>query len=126
MNLLKRLTAAGSLALFLSMSPVMLTAVVLPGCGMTIFQSDPVGASLFTIKATYESSVRTAGRLYVQGLISEAQIRKFRDEANKFYKSYTAIVTLNEERKLTDGDPRLVNLQVAVTALEALVLSFSS
>lgn len=121
MKTIKALIVALILTMGLSMAPALMT-----GCSTGIFQSDPVGASLFTIKSTYEASVKTAGRLYVQGQISEAQLRKFRDEANKFYKSYTAIVTLNEERKLSPGDARIANLQLAVDALEALVLSFSS
>jgi len=126
MNKLKRLFSAGTLAVFLSTSPAVIAPAVMSGCSTGIFASDPVGASLFTIKSAYESSVRTAGRLYTQGLITESQLRKFRDEANKFYRSYSALVTLNEERRLADGDVRLVNLQLAVDALEALLLSFTA
>jgi len=101
--------------------------VVLPGCATVsgIFQSDPVGASLLTMKDAYEASVHTAGRLYVQKVISEAQLRAFRDKANKFYTSYNIIVALHAETKLTENDARFKNLVAAFDALQALVATFT-
>ena len=118
-----------SIALALALSLPVAGMATLSGCAAVsgIFESDPVGASLITIKASYESTVRTAGRLYVEGVISEAELRKFRDQAVKFHKNYTALVALHAEGKLTnESDPKLTNLIVALTALETIVADFSS
>jgi hypothetical protein len=122
-NKVKKTMRAVALALALSGA-----VVSLPACATVsgVFESDPVGASLVTIKASYEASVRTAGRLYIQGLITEAQLRRFRDEANKFFVTYNKVVTAHAEAKLSTDDARVKNLKLSLTALEALVVSLSS
>ena len=89
-----------------------------------LFQKDPVGASLLTIKEGYEASVRTAGRLYINRLIQEDELRKFRDEASKFYVAYTAVVALHEAGKLPPGDARVDQLRLGLNALETLLNAF--
>lgn len=107
---------------------ILAIAVVMSGCAAIqgIFQSDPVGASLKTTKDAYEASVKTAGRLYVQGQISEQQIRKFRDEANRFYRSYTELATIHEVQGVKEGDFRLEQLSTLLDILVNMVASFSA
>jgi hypothetical protein len=114
-------------ALALALMTPVAGMTVLPGCASVggVFQSDPVGATLKTMKDAYESSVRTAGRLYVEKVITEAQLRRFRDEANKFYVAYTKVVAAHEEAKLSPEDPRVKNLQLLLATVEALVASFT-
>jgi hypothetical protein len=102
--------------------------VAMTGCSSIggVFETDPVGATLVTIKDAYESSVRTAGRLYVNKQISEAQLRQFRDEANKFHALYTAVVAEHEAQKLSPENAQFKALQLAIASLEALVTSFLS
>lgn len=116
-----------AIALALVLAMPVAGMVVLPGCATIsgVFQSDPVGASLLTMKDAYEASVHTAGRLYVQKVISEAQLRAFRDQANKFYTIYNIVVTLHAETKLTETDARFKNLVAVFNAMQALVTSFT-
>lgn len=104
---------------------IVTTSAVMQGCStLSIFETDPVGATLVTVKDAYESSVRTAGRLYVDKQITEVQLRRFRDEANKFHALYTSVVAAHSDRKLSQDDPRVANLKLAIAGLEALVSSF--
>jgi hypothetical protein len=122
---MKKTLRAIALALVLAMPVAGATQFV--GCAAVggIFESDPVGASLLTMKDGYEASVRTAGRLYVQGLITEAQLRNFVAKARQFHVSYTALVAVHEESKLTTDDVRFKSLTLAFNALQALVASFT-
>lgn len=117
---------AVALAVALVFAPIA-GGVTLSGCASVkgVFESDPVGASLKTMKDAYEASVHTAGRLYVQKIISEAQLRAFRDKANKFYATYNIVVALHAETKLTETDARFKNLVVIFDAMQALVASFT-
>lgn len=123
-DLLKRFLVASLLAIFLSSAP--LAVLTLPGCSSisSIFQSDPTGATLLSLKDAYEASVKTAGRLYLNKQITEVQLRNFRDKANSFYAMYTSVVSAHAANKLTEEDPQVKNLKLAMAGLEALVSSF--
>lgn len=110
-----------ALVVGLGVSPVAMT-----GCSLSIFQSDPVGASLKTTKDTYEAAVKTAGRLYVAGQITEPQIRKIRDEANKVYKAYAELATIHEVAGVKEGDVRLAQLGSLLDVLVNLLAAFSA
>jgi hypothetical protein len=115
-----------ALAAALSM-PVIGGGVALQGCAAVggVFKTDPVGATLLTMKDLYEASVRTAGRLYVQKQISEAQLRHFRDHANKFHAAYELAVVLHEQGVLVSGDVRLANLQKLLDQVTLTVDAFT-
>jgi len=124
---MKKLFRSVVLAATLAM-PVTGLVVTLPGCAAVqgIFQSDPVGASLKTLKDTYEASVKTAGRLYVAKQISETQIRRFRDEANKFYTAYTELSTIHDIAGIKEGDVRIEQLGALLDVLVNMVAVFSA
>jgi len=105
------------------MAAVMALFMALAAC--TLFQKDPVGASLLTIKTGYENSVRTAGRLYINRIITGEQLKAFAAEAQKFYTAYTVVVALHEAGKLPTGDAMIDQLSKGLTALEALLEGFS-
>jgi hypothetical protein len=120
---LRAIALAVTLAVGLSAAPM-----VMQGCATIggVFETDPVGASLFTMKETYEASVRTAGRLYVQKQITEKELRHFRDHAIKFHAAYELVVKAHAESKLSVEDPRVKNLKLLMASLEAVVASFPS
>ena len=91
-----------------------------------LYQKDPVGAALLTIKDGYEETVRTAGRLYINRFIDEAQLRLFRDQANKFYSAYNIAVDAYGKNQLVQGDSRLTQLQIGLDALQRLVDTFAA
>lgn len=93
--------------------------ITLQACAL--FKSDPVGATLLTMKNSYEAAVRTAGQAYLNGAITEVQLRGFRDGANRFYQSYLAIVAAHEAGSLKEGDERLKLVQEALSALETII-----
>lgn len=95
---------------------------VLSSC--TLFQNDPVGASLLSIKNSYEATVRTAGSAYINGSITREQLDKFVVEARKVYISYNALVTIHDIGSLTNpDDPKLISLRSSLDALERSILS---
>jgi hypothetical protein len=116
-----------ALALALVLALPVTATTTLSGCASVsgVFQRDPVGATLLTMKDVYEASVKTAGRLYVQKQITEAQLRHFRDHANKFYAAYELAVVLHEQNLLVSGDVRLADLQKLLDAVRLTVESFT-
>lgn len=105
-----------------TLAAIMLALMLAASC--SLFQKDPVGASLLTIKTGYEETVKTVGRLYINGEIDEQQLRLFRTEANKFYLGYNAMVAAYGTHTLIANDAKLDQLKLGLTALESLVNAF--
>lgn len=120
----KQFLRGAVLGCLLFAAPVIVVPMVVQSCAL--YNSDPVGTTLLTMKDSYEASIRTAGRLYAQGLITEPQLRQVRDQGNKFYAGYQAAVAANEQRKLEPSDARLVNLRASLDALEKIVVALST
>jgi hypothetical protein len=105
---------------------VVLTAMLFVMVSCALAEKDPVGTALLTIKDGYEASVRTAGRLYINRVIDEPQLRQFRDAANKFFQAYNIAVAAHAAGTLTDTDARLDQVKIGLGALEALLQTFSN
>ena len=104
---------------------VVLTALLFLLVSCALYQKDPIGATLLTIKDSYEATVRTAGRLYINRVIDETQLRRFRDAANKFFDAYNIAVAAHAAGNLTEGDARLDQVKLGLDALEALIQTFN-
>jgi len=105
---------------------IALLTFLLVASSCQLYQKDPVGAALLTIKDGYEETVKTAGRLYINRIIDEPQLRQFRDKANQFFATYNIAVKAYGENQLIQGDKRLTQLQIGLDALQALVDTFAA
>jgi len=105
-----------------AMAAIILALALSAGC--TLFQSDPVGASLYTVKTGYESSVRTAGALYLNKFIDDKQLNLFRVEATKVYNSYVAALSAHETGMNIPSE-KMDALLTAVAGLQSLAQSYS-
>jgi len=86
-----------------------------------LFQSDPVGSTLFTMKTAYEGSVKSMGNAYIAGQVNDAQLKSFVVEAKKFYTSYNTVLELHKANKLEDPVGRIDALQKSLDQLQVMV-----
>lgn len=84
-----------------------------------VFQSDPVGASLYAMKSCYEGTVRSAGQAYLAGQINDDDLADFLAKAKSFYGTYLLAVNLYEAGQLTDP----AQIEALRKALDELQLS---
>lgn len=101
--------------------PIILILVSCGGMTPDIFKSDPVGASLYATKLTYEGLVKTAGESYINGAINDAQLKQFVEAARVFYKNYNTIASLHATVGLSESDKRIVEVRERLNNLQKLV-----
>lgn len=92
-------------------------AVLLAAC--TLFQKDPVGATLYSLKIVYEDQVKSAGQAYLDKQITKEQLTEFVGGAKKFYESYQLAVNLHEANQLQNPDEKIAELRKGLDALQA-------
>lgn len=65
---------------------VLILAIGISACA--IFQSDPTGASLVTMRNGYEAVIQESGRAYQAGAITQTQLAEIVGVGHKFHDAY--------------------------------------
>lgn len=90
----------------------------------TIFQRDPVGASLVTMRNGYESVIKESALAYNAGAINKTQLTEIVDVGTKFHESYTLAVNahlIGDEQDSAKGQEQTAAL---LSQLEALARKY--
>ena len=89
-----------------------------------LFQRDPVGASLVTMRNGYESVIKESGAAYQAGAITKVQLGEIVQVGRKFYDAY--VLATNAYLLQAEGEAEKQRLEAArlLAALQGLARKY--
>lgn len=104
----------------------LLLGLVLVSCSAPYaVKEDPVGATLFALKVSYEEIVRQAGYAYQRQEINKQELDEILAGAQKFYEGYRLAVEAHYLGQIDEASKRAEALNKLFADLEQLVIKYT-